>query len=179
MGERVVLTVGTFSGGTADNVIADTAELGGTMRTFDEDTRTFVKKRMVQIAEGIAASFRAEAEVTFGSGCPSLMNDAEMSVCAEKYASELLGDEKVLSAAKMSSAGDGKSSGKAAGSEDFAYVSRKVPSVMLAMAAGKPDEGYIYPQHHPGAKFDERALAYGSAVYAYTAMRWLEDSAQR
>ena len=42
IGERVVLTVGTFSGGTADNVIADTAELGGTLRTFDEDTRAFV-----------------------------------------------------------------------------------------------------------------------------------------
>lgn len=47
---------------------------------------------------------------------------------------------------------------------------------MLALAAGKPEEGYSYPQHHPMVKFDEKALPWGSAVYAYTAMRWLEDS---
>lgn len=172
MGEKAVLTIGTVNGGTADNAIADTAVMGGTLRTFDEDTRAFIKKRIVQIAEGIAGSFRAEAEVTFGSGCPSLMNNAEMSLCAEKYATELLGDEKVFSAAKLTAAGAGAGSGKMAGSEDFAYVSREVPSVMLAMAAGKRDEGYVYPQHHPGAKFDESALAYGSAVYAYVAMRY-------
>ena len=46
---------------------------------------------------------------------------------------------------------------------------------MLALAAGQPEKGYIYPQHHPMVKFDEAALADGSAVYAYTAMRWLEE----
>ena len=70
--------------------------------------------------------------------------------------------------------GDSKSS-KSAGSEDFAYVSQEVPSIMLALAAGQPDKGYCYPQHHPMVKFDESALAGGSAVYAYTAMRWLEE----
>jgi hippurate hydrolase len=69
----------------------------------------------------------------------------------------------------------GKSS-KTAGSEDFAYVSQKVPALMLALAAGSPDKGYAYPQHHPMVKFDESALAAGSAVYAYTAMRWLQKN---
>ena len=58
---------------------------------------------------------------------------------------------------------------------DFAYVSQEVPSVMLALAAGQPEKGYRYPQHHPMAKFDESVLPGGSAVYAYTALRWLED----
>ena len=70
--------------------------------------------------------------------------------------------------------GDQKSN-KSAGSEDFAYVSQEVPSIMLALAAGQPDKGYFYPQHHPMVKFDEDALPGGSAVYAYTAMRWLEE----
>jgi hippurate hydrolase len=68
----------------------------------------------------------------------------------------------------------GQASG-AAGSEDFAYVSQEVPSIMLALAAGQPEKGYRYPQHHPKVKFDENVLAGGSAVYAYTAMRWLEE----
>ena len=46
---------------------------------------------------------------------------------------------------------------------------------MLALAAGSPENGYIYPQHHPKVKFDEAALTKGSAVYAYAAMRWLEE----
>ena len=64
---------------------------------------------------------------------------------------------------------------KQGGSEDFAYISHKVPSIMLALAAGEPANGYIYPQHHPKVKFDEQILYKGSAVYAYNAMRWLEE----
>ena len=69
----------------------------------------------------------------------------------------------------------GGSSSKSAGSEDFAYVSHQVPSIMLALAAGQPEKGYRYPQHHPMVKFDESVLPGGSAVYAYTALRWLEE----
>ena len=57
----------------------------------------------------------------------------------------------------------------------IAYVSQEVPSIMLALASGQPDQGYCYPQHHPKAKFDESVLPSGSAVYAYTAMRWLQE----
>ena len=70
--------------------------------------------------------------------------------------------------------GDQKSS-KSAGSEGFAYVSQEVPSVMLALAAGQPQKGYTYPQHHPMVKFDEDALDDGSEAYTYTAMRWPEE----
>ena len=69
----------------------------------------------------------------------------------------------------------GGSSSKSAGSEDFAYVSQEVPSLMLALAAGQPEKGYCYPQHHPMAKFDESVLPGGSAVYAWAALRWLQD----
>lgn len=175
MSEQAVLTIGTMNAGVAANVIPDTVNMGGSIRTFDEETRAFIKERMVEISEGIAKSFRAEAEVTFGSGCPTLVNDKDLSVCAEKYVKELLGQRKAFSVAQLNAmSGDSKSS-KSAGSEDFAYVSQEVPSIMLALAAGQPDKGYCYPQHHPMVKFDESALAGGSAVYAYTALRWLEE----
>lgn len=175
MSEQAVLTIGTMNAGVAANVIPDTVNMGGSIRTFDEETRAFIKERMVEISEGIAKSFRAEVEVTFGSGCPTLVNDKDLSMCAEKYVKELLGQQKAFSVAQLNAmSGDSKSS-KSAGSEDFAYVSQEVPSIMLALAAGQPDKGYCYPQHHPMVKFDESALAGGSAVYAYTAMRWLEE----
>ena len=175
MGERAVLTIGTMNAGTAPNVIPDVVVMGGSIRTFDEETRSYIKERMTQIAEGIAGSFRATAEVTFGSGCPTLVNDSDLSQCAEKYVKELLGEQKAFSVAQLNAMSNGGESGKSAGSEDFAYVSQKVPSIMLALAAGQPEKGYRYPQHHPMVKFDEDALAEGSAVYAYTAMRWLEE----
>lgn len=175
MSEQAVLTIGTMNAGTAANVIPDVVVMGGSIRTYDEETRTFLKQRMTEIAQGIAKSFRAKAEVSFGSGCPTLVNDKELSQCAEKYVKELLGDGKAFSVAQLNAFGGNSGSSKSAGSEDFAYVSHEVPSIMLALAAGQPEKGYQYPQHHPMVKFDETALDSGSGVYAYTAMRWLEE----
>lgn len=174
MNDKAVLTIGTMHAGNAANAIPDSVVMGGSIRTFDEDTRSFIKERMTEIAEGIAKSFRAQAEVTFGSGCPTLVNDKDLSICAEQYVKELLGNTSAFSAAELSAMGGSKES-KTAGSEDFAYVSQEIPSIMLALAAGQPQKGYSYPQHHPKVKFDESALSGGSAVYAYTAMRWLEE----
>ncbi|MGN0345051.1 MAG: M20 family metallopeptidase [Lachnospiraceae bacterium] len=175
MGDQAVMTIGTLHAGTAANAIPDTATMGGSIRTFDEETRAFLKQRLTEVAEGVAKSFRAQAEVTFGSGCPTLINDKELSECADKYVKELLGEGQAFSVAQLNAMGGGGKSSKAAGSEDFAYVSQEVPSIMLALAAGQPQKGYQYPQHHPMVKFDEDALAGGSAVYAYTAMRWLQE----
>jgi hippurate hydrolase len=174
MGERAALTIGTMQGGTAANVIPDSVTMGGTIRTFGEEIRTFLKKRMTEIAQGVARSFRAEAEVKFTSGCPTLVNDGDLSACALAYVRELLGPERARSVAELAVMGGG-SGAKSAGSEDFAYVSQAVPSIMLALAAGEPKAGYCFPQHHPQVKFDERVLPMGSAVYAYTALRWLEE----
>lgn len=170
MDDQAVLTIGSIHAGTAKNVIPDTAVMGGSIRTFDEKTRAFIKERMTQITEGIAKCFRVKAEVSFGNGCPTLVNDSDLAACIPKYAKELLGEQRAFSAEQLKSAAF-----KAAGSEDFAYVSQEVPAVMVALAAGRLDKGYTYPQHHPKVRFDEDALMTGCAVYAYTAMRWLEE----
>jgi hippurate hydrolase len=175
MDDRAVLTFGTMHAGTAANVIPDSVTMSGSLRTFDEETRTLIKDRMTEIAEGIARSFRASATVTFGSGCPTLVNDKELSECTETYVRELLGAQKTFTVAQLNNMSRSQKSSRTAGSEDFACVSQKVPAIMLALAAGQPDKGYCYPQHHPMVKFDESVLAGGSAVYAYTAMRWLEE----
>lgn len=167
--EEAVLTIGTFHGGTASNVIADCAELGGTIRTYDERTRAYLKERMSAIASSIAQAYRAEASVEFGSGCPTLVNDADLAGKTKAYLSEILGPM-VLSAADL---GSGMRGG---GSEDFAYVSQQIPSLMLALAAGEPDKGYVYPLHHPKVTFDESILSTGSAVFTQTAMCWLEEN---
>lgn len=173
--DKAVLTIGTLNSGNIANVIPDTAVMGGTVRTYDEETRKFIKTRMTEISEGIAKTFRAKAEVSFGSECPTLVNDAELSNCMSKYTQELLGKEMAFTVEELNKMSGAGQSSKSAGSEDFAYVSQKVPSIMLALAAGRPENGYNYPGHHPKVMFDEEALPFGSSIYAYTAMKWLME----
>ena len=172
--DEAVLTIGTIHAGNAGNAIPDTAELCGTIRTYDEEVRNQIKTRMTEIVSHVAAAFRAEAVVEFGSGCPTLVNDAELSNCTVKYIQELNGLRMAFTAGQLAAMSGGAAS-KSSGSEDFAYVSHEIPTIMLAMAAGNPENGCCYPQHHPKVKFDEDALPYGASIYAYVAMRWLQE----
>ena len=172
--DEAVLTIGSIHAGTVGNVIPDTAELKGTLRTYNEEVRNQIKTRMTEIVSHIAGAFRAKANVEFGSGCPTLVNDAELSSCTVKYIEELHGSNMVFTANQLAELA-GEKATKNTGSEDFAYVSHEIPTIMLALAAGNPKDGYVYPQHHPKVKFDEEALPFGAAIYAYVAMRWLEE----
>lgn len=173
--DKVALTVGSIQGGQVANVIPDQVVMRGTIRTFDEVTRKKVKERFTDIVTGTAKVFRAEAEVVFDSGCPTLDNDYSLAKDTFRYCTELLGEQKAFSMGMFTQTGNGKSVSASGGSEDFAYVSQQVPSIMLALAAGKPEDGYCYPQHNPKVKFDESALVPGTAVYVYNAMRWLDE----
>lgn len=157
--EDSVLTVGTIQGGTAPNVIADSAMLAGTIRTYSEQTRTYLKERMEAISGCIAQAYRATARVDFGSGCPTLVNDRDLGSCLNRSLKEVLTPQMVLNAADLGRPMRG------GGSEDFAYISQEVPSLMLALAAGQPQNGYEYPQHHPKVRFDESVLPIGVAAF--------------
>lgn len=166
--EEAVLTIGTFQGGTAPNVIADTATLAGTIRTYSEETRAFLKQRMQDISTAIATAYRARAVVEFGTGCPTLVNDRELNQKLNVCLKKTLNPQMVCNAADL---GGGVRGG---GSEDFAYISQEVPSVMLALAAGQPEQGYTYPQHHPKVRFDEAVLPIGVAAFVSCAFLELQ-----
>lgn len=175
MSDEAALTFGFLQAGQMENVIPDRAKLGGTLRTYDEELRKTLKQRMQEICEGTATIFRGKAELHFTSSCPTLFNDADLSENVTAYCKELLGTQRAFSTAQLKAMSPGAASSKTVGSEDFAYVSHEIPSIMLAFAAGEPQNGYCYPQHHPMVCFDESVLVPGSCVYAYTAMRWLEE----
>ncbi len=169
--DEAVLTIGTFHAGEAGNVIPDTAAMGGTIRTYDEKTRAYLKERMTAIAQSVAEAFRASADVSFGSGCPTLVNDKGLSEKVTGYLKDLLGANRAFTTAELS----GGKPARGGGSEDFAYVSHEVPSLMLALAAGEPSKGYVYPQHHPKVKFDESVLSTGAAVFVDCALQYLRE----
>lgn len=169
LSQPAVLTVGRLQAGTVANALADRATLEGTLRAYDEKTRAKLKIRISEIASGMGGVFHATAETEFTSGCPCLVNDENLSAEMKKYLSELL-NEGTVYASKEFSGGDRRGGG----SEDFAYIAQKTPSVMVALAAGEPEKGYGYPLHHPKTKFDESVLHIGAAAYAYGAIRFLE-----
>ena len=169
--DEAVLTIGTFHAGEAGNVIPDTATMGGTIRTYDEKTRAYLKERITAIAKNVAEAFRAGAEVSFGSGCPTLVNDKRLSETVTGYLKDLLGANRAFTTAELS----GGKPARGGGSADFAYVSHEVPSLMLALAAGEPSKGYVYPQHHPKVKFDESVLSTGAAVFVDCAINYLRE----
>lgn len=169
--DEAVLTIGTFHAGEAGNVIPDTATMGGTIRTYDEKARAYLKERMTAIAQNVAEAFRASADVSFGSGCPTLVNDKGLSETVTGYLKDLLGANRAFTTAELS----GGKPARGGGSEDFAYVSHEVPSLMLALAAGEPSKGYVYPQHHPKVKFDESVLSTGTAVFVDCALQYLRE----
>ncbi len=165
-----VLTTGRFAAGAASNVIPDTAEMWGTIRTTDPENQSgaLIKQRMTGIAQGVAAAFRCTAEVTFSDFCPCMVVDETLSKDAFGYLSEMLGQGVM----DMTALTGGKPGG---GSEDFAFVSHEVPTVSLFLACGGPAQGCRYSQHHPKVRFDDSVLYKGSAAYGYVAMRWLAE----
>lgn len=167
-----VFTTGKFQAGDASNVIPDTAQMWGTIRTHDPEGKIggLIKQRMTEISKGVGIALRCEVEVEFYDFCPSMVVDEALSKDALKYMTELL----QKGAMDMTPVTGGKPGG---GSEDFAFVSHRVPTVGMFITAGNSKEGYLYGQHHPKVKFDDEALHYGSAAYAYMALRWLEEHA--
>lgn len=163
------LTIGMLQSGDTANVIPDRAVLRGSLRAFDEETRQQLIRRVGEIAQGTAALFGASAEVEMLGGAPTLVNEESLSRSTLSALRELLGADKVLLSSDLS-----RDAAKFSGSEDFANVSHAVPSLMVALAAGRPMDGYDRPAHHPQTRFDEAALPVGASVYAAMALNALK-----
>lgn len=166
-----VFTTGRFEAGLTSNVIPDSAEMWGTIRTTDPENKTgeLIRTRMREIVRSVGAAFRCEADVEFYDFCPCMMIEPVLAAQAKNFMTELVGEKAI----DLSLVSGGKAGG---GSEDFAFVSHKIPTVSMFLTAGCSNDGYIYSQHNPKVRFDDSILCCGSAAYAYTAARWLEEN---
>ena len=165
LSDYLAITFGKISAGEAPNIIPDSAEMLGSIRTMSTEKMEWAQKRIREIAEAIGAAYRAEVSVEYTHFLPAMIAEPEVTGCAVTYMRELLGPGAMEIPA-------GQNGG---GSEDFAHVAAKVPSVPMFLAAGNAKEGYLYPAHNPKARFDESALPNGAAAHAYLAIRWLRD----
>ena len=163
--EPVVLTVCQIAAGDAPNIVPERGFMTGTIRTYNQELREFVKRRLVEISEGTAKLLRGEAKITFTSGMLPTINNSILCNELAGYFRELVGSEKVVNIPSQMA------------SEDFSEVMTRVPGAFFRLGMGSLKEGYIYNGHNPKVLFDEDALPAGAAVYAYGALRWLEEHA--
>lgn len=156
--QEAVLTIGEFSAGNTSNVIPETAVLQGTLRTFDREITELMIERISETAKGIAAVYRTGIEIETLSKVPAVRCDTDMNAKMKAALEEIKPDLKILSIFH------------AMGSEDFAFISEKVPSTYLMLGAAVNDKEKIYPQHNPKVQFNEDALPVGVAGYVCAAM---------
>lgn len=161
--EHSVVLVGKISGGDTVNTTAGYAELEVSLRAQTEEKRNFLKQRVKEISEGIAATFRGRAEVDFVYGMAPLYCDPKTAEDGHRYVAQL-GYEPVCIPC-------------AGGTEDFTAVANIIPSVMLNLGAGSLEEGHLCSMHNPGMIVNEDVLPIGVAIYCQSATQWLEENA--
>ena len=160
-----VLTIGQFAGGTAANIIPETAVLQGTIRTNKPEARELLVRRMKEVAERTAAVYNGTVDIEMISEVPPL-------ICNPKLTDEVVGYMQELGIPGLTPY-PGIS---ASASEDFAVIAEKVPSTFMYLSAGYLDERGQYPAHHPKAQFNEDVCPIGAACLAHCASQWLKKT---
>lgn len=161
--EEAVLTIGQLTAGEVANVIPERAILQGTLRTFKPELRQRLVKRIEEVSNGVAATYRCLCQVEKISQCASVVTDDGVTATVRKAIGEVAPELRVLGGAH------------GMGSEDFAQITQKVPSAYYMMGAGPEDEKKRYGQHNPKIEFNEDVLCLGAAIYAQTALDWLKE----
>ncbi|TCO64412.1 M20 metallopeptidase family protein [Actinocrispum wychmicini] len=159
--EPVVATVTRITAGTTSNIIPETAELEGTIRSLSEASRARMRAELPKLCQHIAAAHGCRAEVDVKPGYPVTMNDAEVGPHVVELASAVLG---ARHAAPMPN--------PLMGAEDFSYVLQRVPGAFAFLGACPPgiEPDDAAPNHSNRVHFDESALANGVAMYAAFAL---------
>lgn len=152
--KELVVSIGKFHAGEADNVIPSEAVLEGTIRVFDPELRKLAGRRVREIAENIAIGLGAIAEVTIGTGYDSLWNHPEAMDIVRHAALGLYGQDAVIETPPVMPV------------EDFSYFTQVLPGAFFFVGAKLQDESCVFPHHHEQFDFDEKAMLMTAKLFA-------------
>ncbi|MEG0679553.1 MAG: amidohydrolase, partial [Carnobacterium sp.] len=139
------VTVGSFDGKGAFNVIKDAVTIEGDMRYMKETTFEILNQEVLRLTKGLEEMFAVQATMTVEEGCPPVSNDPELTSSVVDYLENGLNDylKKVVEAPMQT------------GNEDFAYYSQKIPSCFFFVGCQAKGEQTYYANHHPKFDIDE------------------------
>jgi amidohydrolase len=153
------LSIGTIRGGFAENVLAESVSLRGTIRYYSDSVRDVLRdalRRGLTVAETLGGSI----ELSLKEGYPPVVNEAQTTALAAAAVADLIGAEMVVPFERMM------------GAEDFAILAREAPGCFFWLGAGlQPPREH----HHPAFDIDERTLPIGAAALAACALRALHE----
>lgn len=145
-----VVTIGKFCGGSAQNIIADTVNFWGTIRTFKEENTEFIIDRIKEIHRGIELSYRVKIDEKIDIVYPPVVNDKELY---KKFV-ETMKDMNYVEHEALTI------------SEDFAYYQKEVPGIFMLLGTRSEEKGFIHPLHSCHFNFDEKVLLKGVEAFA-------------
>jgi amidohydrolase len=151
---RAVVSVTRIAGGSANNITPESVELGGTVRTFEQEVQAQIRAALERIAHGVAGAHRCTATVAYEEGYAATSNDATVAALVRaNVPPELLVEIEPIM-----------------GGEDFSAYQQVVPGCFFVVGAG--GEGAI-PHHHPRFTIDEAAIPVAIDVFVETALDYL------
>jgi amidohydrolase len=161
--EAAVVSVGKIKSGVRFNIIPESAELIGTIRTLDYDMRDHIEKRMHEMIPAIAEAYGGTAEVSISESTDITFNDPELVARMLPSMKKALGKENVLLTKATT------------GAEDFSYFSREVPGFYFFLGGMTPGNETPFPHHTPDFFIDENGLIHGVKVLTQMSLDYLNQ----
>ncbi len=159
--DQLVVSVTQVRAGDAFNVIPESAELAGTVRSMGGRPYEQAPERLTALASGVAAGFGCTATVDYQRLTPATVNDPAMTAMVARLAGEVVGGQNVLASSRM------------LGGEDFAFFLQRVPGCFAWVGSANPAKGYDAPHHSPRFDIDEEAMLIGVELLERTARECL------
>lgn len=153
-----VLSITSFQGGNATNVIPSEVKLMGTFRAMNEEWRFKAHELITKQTIELVAAMGAEAIIHIDVGYPFVLNNEALCAAARKNAEAFAGANKVTETELRM------------GAEDFAYYSHKIPACFFRLGAGNKEKGITIGVHTPTFNVDERAIEQGMGMMAWLAV---------
>ena len=161
--EGVVLSIGKISSGVRSNIIPESAQIIGTLRTLDEQMQKQINQRMREMVPAIAAAYRAEATIDIPTGYPITYNDPALTEQMVPSLIKAAGEGRVFDIKPIT------------GAEDFSFFQKEVPGLYFFIG-GKPTDvpfGMAAPHHTPDFYIDESGMLLGVKTFIQLSLDYL------
>ncbi|WP_285872232.1 M20 family metallopeptidase [Metabacillus litoralis] len=162
--DSAVLSIGSFEAKNAPNVIADTAKLAGTVRTFKESTREYVEQEIERIIKGTCMTGDVEYKFEYQKGYSAVINPKEEIEFVMDLAKSVPGVTAVNECEPQM------------GGEDFCYYLQHVKGAFFFTGAQNPDWETTYPHHHPKFNIDEKGMLIAAKTLGVATLTYLEKN---
>ncbi|MBC2846703.1 amidohydrolase [Winogradskyella flava] len=161
--EAAVITVGKITAGTRFNIIPESTEMIGTVRTLDPKMRTMIETRMKEMVETLAKAYGGEATITFQNNTSITFNDPDLTAQVLPSLQAAAGEENVQLMKATT------------GGEDFSYFQEVVPGVYFFLGGMTPSATEVYPHHTPDFKIDDSGMLLGVKAFTQLTLDYLNN----